>query len=42
MLQKSISSSSESDKKNFNEKMDDLLENPKTSETQEITANDFV
>jgi hypothetical protein len=28
--------------KNFNEKTDDLLETPKTSETQEITADDFV
>jgi hypothetical protein len=28
--------------KNFNEKINYLLETPKTSETQEITANDFV
>ena len=28
--------------KNFNEKIDNLLETPKTSETQEITAEDFV
>jgi len=42
MLQKSLSSSSEFDKKNFNEKIDDILKTPKTSETQEITADDFV
>jgi hypothetical protein len=28
--------------KNFNEKIDDLLATPKTSETQEINAYDFV
>jgi len=27
--------------KNVNEKFDDLSETPKTSETQEITADDF-
>jgi len=28
--------------KNFNEKIEDLLETPKICETQEITADDFV
>ena len=40
MLQKSVSSS-EFDKKS-NEKIDDLLEIPKTSESPEITADDSV
>ena len=40
MLQKSVSSS-EFDK-NSNEKIDDLLETPKTSESHEITADDSV